>query len=137
MSINIAVDGDIYNQYFPLILEGKEYIFKIHFNDTLVRRDFINNSGWYISIYDAELYDESLDTNLPALLVASKKIMPNVDLFGRTYTDTFLKGMLMCLDTETEKGLSEDYAVGKDTFGIGKRFQLFYFTEEEKLELGL
>lgn len=139
--IRIEFDPTNYNQVFPVILDSVEYIFHMHWNNALVKRGF-RNSGWYLAIYDPSLFkmDQFLDSGeaqYDALIQGSVKLMPNQQILNTAYTDKLPTGLLFCGDTESEKGLGDDvYSIGKDNFGDGKRFRLYYMNREEVLSSG-
>ncbi|CAH9012623.1 conserved hypothetical protein [Vibrio phage 424E50-1] len=134
--IKFKFDGTNYNKYFSETLEGIEYIFHIYWNNSLLRRE-ASNAGWYMSIYDARLFDinalaEGQDT---ALILGGVRIMPHTRLLTNGFVEGLPAGGVYCIDTEPEKGKKDDsYYVGVDNFGTGKRFELVYMTSQEILD---
>lgn len=120
----LNIDGEDYNQFFSQIIDSVEYILHVYYN---------SRSGWYISFYDADLYDETATDNSEALIYGGRKLMPNQNVLKRVYDERLPSGALSCLDLEyTEiKDLPE---VKDGTFGEGYRYRLVYFTEEEVAE---
>lgn len=133
MAVRLDTDGAKYDQYFPIILESVEYIFHIYWNDTLRLRGF-SDSGWYLSVYEAIGYHEGKD-NQEVLIFGGRKLMPQQDVLGRSTDSRLPRGKLYCLDTNPALGEVNNYTVGRDTFGKGKRFQLYYYTQEEIVNL--
>lgn len=132
MATRIRVDGSKYNQFFSIVLEDKEYVFHIYWNNALAKREF-TKSGWYLSVHNSEefVWEDLTDPNLDSLIQGGIKIMPLGDLFHTYNVPDFPKGHLLCMDSTPELGRLTDYQVGLDNFGIGKRFQLVYYTEAE------
>lgn len=93
-------------------LAGKTYRFTFTYNERSKR--------WYLEI--------SLGSKT---IISSVKIIEGVDLIGRYVLDDFDHGKLFCAP---QKQTSD--TVGRDNFGIGKDYELFYFTNEELEQLG-
>ncbi|AUR89083.1 hypothetical protein NVP1121O_055 [Vibrio phage 1.121.O._10N.286.46.C4] len=133
MAIKLILDTDKYNQYFPLILEGVEYIFHLYWNDAFRKRGF-SQSGWKLSVYRSDLFDWnnlSKDQDLEALIQGGMKIMPNKDIFAQAYTTELPTGALYCYDTQSEMVKELGEQVTKDNLGTNLRYQLYYFTRQE------
>lgn len=125
MASILNIDGTNYNQYFTQTLDSEEYILHVYYN---------RRSGWYISFYDSDLFDEEETDNSDALIYGGRKLMPNQDVLGRVVDeDNLPQGALYCVDTDI-RDTSEQETVTKGTFGSGNRYNLVYFTEEEKSE---
>ena len=78
---------------------------------------------WYIDISDK-------DNNT---ILGGIKVMPNQNLtwrFGRA-TRALFEGDLWCFDTQ---GNLKENEVTNGTFGVGKRYELWYYTKQEMLE---
>ena len=87
-------------------IEGGVYLMKFYYN---------YRSGWFVGLYD--------NNNTPISL--GIKIRKGGDLFK--YIDLF-SGNFIVLDTNPVEGSGE---VTRDNFGVGKRFQVFYFASGE------
>ncbi len=131
MAIKIITDPTNYNKFYELILENVEYIVHVYWNNALAKRGF-DNGGWYLSLYEAKTFDKQslVSDNSTSLILGGVKLMPQTDVFATGYDDRMPTGVLICADTETERGY-KDYNVGLGNFGNDKRFQLYYFTKTE------
>ncbi len=136
MATKLKIDPTNYNKFFYETLEGVEYVIHLYWNNSMSRRSF-SKSGWYLSLYNSELFDESslVDEQEIALIYGGIKLMPNSNVLGEAVMNTLPKGLLLCADTKPELGIRDDYYVGLDNFGTGKRFELYYYTEREVQEL--
>lgn len=132
MATRVRVDGSNYNQIFSIVLDAKEYVFHVYWNNSLAKRKF-SKSGWYLNIHKAEgfIWEDLREPNNESLLQGGIKIMPLSDVFHTYNVPEFPKGKLLCIDTKPELGRLKDYQVTLDNFGNGKRFQLVYYTESE------
>lgn len=134
--IKIEFDPKNYNQIFPVVLDSVEYMFHLGWNNAEAKRGF-RDSGWELSIYDSSLLNidtflSSGDAQYNALIQGEVKLMPNQQILNRAYFKKLPSGILFCGDRYPEEGLSdEEYYIGLDNFGSGKRFDLYYTTEEE------
>lgn len=128
MAKYLNIDTTNYNQYFSQKLDNVEYILHVYYNS--------RNQGWYLSIYDSDLFDDELDDNSAAGLYTGRKLMPNQDVLKRAKNDSLPQGALFCVD-QTFKDISEQESITIGTFGDDLRYRLVYFTEEEKSTYGL
>lgn len=130
MKVELLVNGDNYRNRFEEILDGVEYTFLVYWNNSLKERGFCN-SGWCVEIYDTTLYDKKKEDNSSALILGAQKLMPDADVLQGFQIPELPSGNLLCIDT----ALGEERKVGKevtiDTFGNGRRFQLWYWSEGE------
>lgn len=117
----LNVDGTNYNQYFSQILDSVEYIIHVYYNTRL---------GWCISFYDSDLFDEDSDDNDDALIYGGRRLMPNQDVLARVSYDNLPQGQLWCVDMDYVSVADLD-PLTIDNFGIGQRYKLVYFTEED------
>ncbi|AUR93497.1 hypothetical protein NVP1187O_184 [Vibrio phage 1.187.O._10N.286.49.F1] len=138
--IRVEFDPTNYNQLFSVILDSVEYLFHLSWNNALSKRGF-RESGWELTIYDPALFDindflDSGEAQYEALIQGATKLMPNTQILNNAYFTELPTGVLFCGDRSSEQGLSdEEYYIGLDNFGVGKRFDLYYTTEEEALSL--
>ena len=138
--IRVEFDPTNYNQLFSVILDSVEYLFHLSWNNALSKRGF-RDSGWELTIYDPTLFDindflNSGEAQYEALIQGATKLMPNTQILNNSYFTKLPTGVLFCGDRSPEKGLSDDeYYIGLDNFGVGKRFDLYYTTREEALSL--
>ncbi|QXN60111.1 hypothetical protein KUA24_44 [Vibrio phage HNL01] len=130
MKVKIKIDGKKYRNRFRIILDGVEYFFMVYWNDSLRLRGF-SNSGWYVDIYDAALYDKQLEDNTAALILGGQKMMPDGNVLKGFRDERLPQGNLVCLDTALGADRYVDQEVSLYNFGTDKRFQLFYFSEGE------
>ena len=121
MSKQLNIDGDNYDQFFSQIIDNVEYILHVYYN---------HRSGWYVSFYDATLYKESAVENSEALIYGGRKLMPNQQVLLRISDDRLPKGLLYCVDTEVSP-TEDQVQLTIDNFGVGRRYNLIYFTEGE------
>lgn len=125
MSVTLNINGTNYNQYFTQIIDSVEYVLHVHYNA---------RSGWYISFYDSEIYDEEAVDNTAALIYGGRKLMPFQDVLSRISDERLPQGVLLCADTELA-ATAELLPVGLNNFGTGQRYNLVYYTEQEVAEL--
>lgn len=130
MKVKIKIDNKKYRNRFRIILDGIEYWFMVYWNDSLRLRNFVQ-SGWYVDIYDAELFDKKLEDNSAALILGGQKMMPDGNILKGFRDDKLPTGNLVCLDTFTGVERKIDQEVTLTNFGTNERFQLFYFSEGE------
>lgn len=128
MSKYLNIDTTNYNQYFSQKLDNVEYVLHVYYNS--------RNQGWYLSIYDSNLFDEESDDNEDALLYGGRKLMPNQDVLKRAKNDSLPIGALYCSDTSF-RSVSDQEGVTIGSFGDDLRYRLVYFTQEEKAIYGL
>lgn len=121
MAKELNIDGSNYDQTFSQIIDNILYIFHIYYN---------KRSGWYLSVYDSDLYNEDSDDNTEALIYGGRKLMPNQSLFKMVSDDRLPTGALFCVDTDL-KDITDKGQVVIDNFGIGKRYRLVYFPLSE------
>lgn len=120
----LNIDGSIYDKTFSQILDNVEYIFHIYYN---------KRSGWHLSVYDSDLYDSTATDNTSALILGGRKLMPSQDVFKVVSDSRLPKGKLYCVDTDL-KSLSEQEQLTIGNFGVGNRYRLVYFSEEDLTE---
>lgn len=135
MAITVNVDTTKYNQIFRLIIESVEYVFHLYWNDSTAKRGF-SNSGWYLSVYNSTTFNSELGAdNQESLILGGRKLVPLQNLLSQSTDPTLPTGLLTVVDLESDKGTSDDtYFVGLDNFGVGKRFQLYYYSKAELVE---
>ena len=117
VALNINTNQE-YNQKQVFTLNGVKYIIKTYYNNRVMEGESDTNGSWYISIFDIN--------NNP--IMTGLKCMPSRDMTARNPTGDFLGGLLACVDTDPENP-SEDIDI--NNFGQGKRFQLWFFVEED------
>lgn len=119
--INIDTEDNL-DQILRVTIESNLYIFRLRYND---------RSKWQLSLYDADLYDISLDDNTQAKLYGEKRLMPSQDFFKYTHeVETLPTGYLFLYDTENP-AISDIELPDRYNLGQGKRFILVYFTKTE------
>lgn len=130
MKIKFQVDGNVYRNRFKEILDGVEYLFLVYWNDSLKTRGFIN-SGWYIDIYNPDLYDYEKDDNTEALILGGQKLMPNSNILKNFRLEDLPSGDLLCIDTLIGEDRKLNQEVDINTFGENRRYELWYYSEGE------
>ena len=116
-SLTTVTDG-VNNQRQIFTLDGNRYIIKTFYNKRVMEGEESTNGSWYISVYDTD--ENPILTGL--------KCMPGRDMFQYNPDGRFLNGVLFCVDTDADNP-SEDIML--NNFGQGKRFQLWYMTEQD------
>lgn len=113
LSLNMNTDNS-YNVKQSFTLNGEQYILRLYWN---VR------SGWYLRIAS----DEDVE-------IVGVKVMPNKILLQQhQYLNPFNGGQLVCVDTDPQEGVF----IEKDNVGEGKRYQIWYYTQEELRSYGV
>lgn len=127
----LNLNTDIYNQLTNFILNGVSYKLHCYWN---------SRGGWYLSFYDRTLFKSVEESTTPedGLIAAGLKVMPDPSSnIIKVSPDIGLpSGILRAVDTKpnlNETGV--DTRITVDNFGRGKRFQLFYITEQEIVNL--
>lgn len=122
MAYLLGISASKYNQLYEFTLDSTVYTFHVYWN---------YRSGWYLSLYDNDEFDETVANSDSALIVGGRKIVRNQNIFERC-TDTRLpKGQLWCYDSQSR---NDDETIGLDNFGIDERFRIIYITEDDLLD---
>lgn len=123
----LNLDTRIYNQLTKFILNGVSYKLHCYWN---------SRGGWYLSFYDPDLFEsvEESTTTDKGLIVSGLKVMPDPDsnIISVSPDIGLPKGILRAVDTKPNlNSVGVDTRITVDNFGKGKRFQLFYITDQE------
>lgn len=125
MSYTLTVNATDYNQLYEWTLESVVYTFHIYWN---------SRSGWYLSVYNTDTFDESVSESDNALILGGIRLTRNTNLFKRSTSDDLPVGQLWCIDfDDNDNGDTPDLT----NFGTSEKFRLVYFTSDEITELGL
>lgn len=126
----LNINTDVYNQTSSFVLDGVGYILHCYWN---------SRGGWYLSFYDPNLFTSVSESISPetGLICAGLKVMPDPSAnFVAVSPDIGLpEGILTTIDTNPNTEDEDEPRIKVDNFGRGKRFQLLYVTENEKLNL--
>lgn len=112
MAVSITIPDTAWSRQV-VSLSGSSYVFETRYNE--------RSSRWYINI-----------TLGGVSVINSLKVVENVNLTGRYLLDNFNDGNLFCIKI---KETAEP--AGRDNFGIGKDYELWYLTNEEIETLGI
>lgn len=107
----LGIDGDQYNTPYEFRLSGGTFILRLRYNS----RD---GAGWLFDLSDSDGNE----------LVSSVKIIPQQDILNSFSLNNSYSGYIYCVDTEDDKYTR---VITRDNFGTGRRFQLYYFTEDQ------
>lgn len=119
--LNIDTDNQT-DQFTKVIIESVVYMVRLRFN---------YRSGWQMSFYDYDLFDENADDNEDALLYGESKLMPSQNFFKYTNgSESLPTGYLFLYDTNQPDAQEYEYPT-RYNLGSGKRFRLVYFTKEQ------
>ncbi len=123
--LNLDTD-DTPDQYTKIIFDSVVYMLRIRYND---------RSGWQLSLYDYDLFDETATDNTEAKIFGETKVMPNQNVFkyANGY-DGLPTGYLILSDTDYPDLYNYEYPT-RYNLGSGKRFKFVYFTADEYEEL--
>lgn len=121
MATNINVDDAPYQEKL-ITINGESLYLTVMYNTS----DDFNNTdegSWYFDLADRN--KESV--------ISSVKVIPFQNLTGRyLHLNTLLGGALWCVNVKDE--FSD---ITRSNFGTSKKFQLWYISDDETLELGL
>ena len=81
------------------------------------------NDSWYVDISNSDNTEN---------IISGLNVMPNQNLTGRYFLSDISEGNIWCVRKSTT---SEP--IGRDNFGIGKDFELWYIPDSEEQELGI
>jgi len=113
VSLNIDTTNDYY-QSQKFIIDNVPL--------TITTRWNLRANAWIISLYDID--------NIP--LVTGLKCMPNADLLARFRYMEILPGGLFCMDTNPVR--VGDEGITQTNFGLGKRWEIVYFSVKDLQE---
>lgn len=119
MAYTLNVSADKYNQLYEFSLDSVVYTVHVYWN---------HRSGWYLSLYDNDDFDNTTYDSDDALIVGGIKIVRNRNLLDRCTDSRLPAGELWCYDSSDT---TDDATVGLDNFGSDERFRLVYFTEDD------
>lgn len=122
VSLNTNTENDQLNQKQSFSIEGVSYIIRTYFNSRKLDSDLERGGGWYVSLHDSD--------DIP--IVTGLKLMPSRSMFNRvTNPAKLFTGHVICIDTLPQTSYN---ALDLDNYGQGKRYQLWYFTEQELID---
>lgn len=119
MASILNVSATKYNQVYEFTLDSTVYTIHVYWN---------YRSGWYLSLYDNDDFDETTSASDDALILGGRKIVRNQNMFVRCTDSRLPAGQLWCYDSEFT---DDDETVDLDNFGSDERFRLLYLTEDD------
>lgn len=118
VSLNIDTDNDQLNQTQRFNIEGSIFILQTYFNSRRKIGADDRSGNWYLSLFDVD--------NNPIL--TGLRILPTRNMLKLSQSSSLFTGSIFCVDTEEN---TADLVINLDNFGQDKRFQLWYFTQDE------
>ena len=113
MAKEIIVPDSAYTEQ-RISLLNQTFSIQFRFND--------RDEAWHIDIFD-------INENP---IISGNKLLPFVNVTGQYCFDEFAGGNLWCF-SKTTSGTP----MGRDNFGVGKEYGLFFLSNEEEINLGL